>query len=83
MPRLKTWPEARTRRIRQQPDRERVLERFLDFLQRQRAIEIEGRIIPIKLHIGWIVIVISTPMQCLYIVFTGALKACQQIFPSF
>jgi hypothetical protein len=55
-------------RIRQQPYRERVFERFFDFLQRQRAIEIEGRIIPIKLHNGSIVF--RSPMQCIYDVFT-------------
>src|ERR1043166_3523270 len=65
----KSCLDRKPRRIGQQLDRERVLERFFDFLQRQRTIEIEGRIIPIKLHtIGLIVYV--TPMQCLYIVFT-------------
>jgi hypothetical protein len=38
-------------RVRQKPDRKRILERFLDFLQRQRAIKIEWRIIPVELHI--------------------------------
>lgn len=64
------------RRVRQQPNREGIFERFFDFLQRQRTIEIEGRIIPIKLHRGSIVY--RSPMQCRYIVFTRMGKACQR-----
>jgi len=64
------------RRVRQQPNREGIFERFFDFLQIQRAIEIEGRIIPIKLHIGSIVY--RSPMQCRYIVFTHERNDCQQ-----
>jgi len=55
-------------RVRQQPHRKGILKGFFDFPLRQRAIEIEGRTIPIKLHSSLIVNV--TPMQCLYIVFT-------------
>jgi hypothetical protein len=56
------------RGIGQQANREGIFERFFDFLQSQRTIEIEGRIIPIKLHRG--LIVYRMPMQCLYNVFT-------------
>ncbi len=59
--------------IRQQPDRKGVLKRFLNFLQRQRAIQIEGRIIPIKLHIRCSIVYV-TPMQCNYIVFTHGVR---------
>jgi len=62
-------------RIRQQPNREGIFERFFDFLQSQRTIEIERRVIPIKLHSGSIVY--RSPMQCRYIVFTQALDLCQ------
>src|SRR6266404_2889910 len=74
--------DRKSRRIRQYPHRKRIFERFFDLLQRQRTIEIEGRIIPIKLHtIGWNVF--STPMQCLYFVFTWWRRHCQQIILSF
>ena len=68
-------------RIGQEPNRKGVFERFFDFLQSQRAIEIEGRIGPIKLHkrvegLGGS-IVFSSPMQCRYIVFTWVGGLCQ------
>ena len=62
-------------RVGQEPNREGILERFFDFLQSQRAIEIEGWIGPIKLHSSSIVI--NSPMQCRYIVFTHEAKRCQ------
>jgi len=70
-PRLSGKP----RRIRQQPNHEGIFERFFDFLQSQRAIEIERRVIPIKLHSSSIVY--RSPMQCRYIVFTQVLDVCQ------
>src|ERR1051326_2461289 len=45
-PRLHRKP----RRIRQQLDRKRVLERLLNLPRRQRTIPFRGRVVPIKLH---------------------------------
>jgi hypothetical protein len=45
-------------------------------LSRQRTIQIEGRIVPIKLH-KWVNCILKTPMQCVYIVFTSGVPACQ------
>ena len=59
-------------RIGQKPDREGIFERFFDTLQSQRAIEIERRVIPIKLHSC--LIVYRSPMQCRYNVFTHGAK---------
>ena len=67
--------DRKSRRIRQNLHRKRVFKRLFDFLQSQRTIEIEGRIIPIELHIGSIVY--RKPMQCLYIVFTHGTYLCQ------
>ena len=60
--------KAEPRRVGQQPDCERVFKRLFNFPLIQRTIQIEGRIVPIELHIG--LIVNNTPMQCDYIVFT-------------
>jgi len=59
---------AEARRVGQQPDGERILKGLFYFPLSQRTTHFEGRIIPIKLHIG--LIVNKTPMQCDYIVFT-------------
>src|SRR6266702_2469773 len=69
--------DGEPRRIRQHAQCERVFKRFFDFPQGQRAIKIEGRIIPIKLHTS--LIVNETPMQCIYIVFTSGDSICQHI----
>jgi len=63
-------------RVGQEPNRKRILEGFFDFLQIQRAIEIERGVIPIKLHSSSIVNV--SPMQCRYNVFTHGRWGCQQ-----
>jgi hypothetical protein len=68
----------KTRRIRQYPQRKRILERFFYLPLGQRAIEIEGRIIPIKLHIE--LFVNRSPMQCLYKVFTHRLYLVNSVF---
>ena len=63
-PRLHRKP----RRIRQQPDRKRIFKRFFYFSLRQRTIGIEGRIVPIKLHIGFNCILNAHAMSlhCIY-----------------
>src|SRR5436190_23455426 len=40
----------KTRRTGQQPYRKRILEGFLDFLQRKRGIQVKRRIVPVKVH---------------------------------
>src|SRR6185503_2618347 len=62
-------------RIRQKLDHKGVFERLLDFLQSQRAVQIEWWIVPIELHTS--LIVMQSPMQCIYHVFTLGRFCCQ------
>ncbi|HEX7576449.1 MAG TPA: hypothetical protein VF430_00265 [Verrucomicrobiae bacterium] len=64
----KTRLNAKPRRIRQQPDGKRIFKGLFNFPLGQRTIQLEGRIVPIKLHNE--LTVNRTPMQCLYNVFT-------------
>ncbi|MDB6022584.1 MAG: hypothetical protein JWQ04_2441 [Pedosphaera sp.] len=61
--------------VRQQSHRKRIFKRFLNLLSRQRTVQIEGRVIPIKLHMK--LIAFKTPTQCNYNVFTWRGLACQ------
>src|SRR6185295_13018684 len=63
-PRLNRKPP----RVRQQPHCKRILKGFFHFPLTQRTIQLEGRVIPIELHIE--LVVNNSPMQCIYYVFT-------------
>ncbi|MCU0784394.1 MAG: hypothetical protein MUF81_10195 [Verrucomicrobia bacterium] len=63
-PRLNREPA----RVWQQAYRKRIFKRFFDFSLAQRTIQLEGWIIPIKLHIE--LTANKTPIQCRYNVFT-------------
>ena len=69
---------AEPRRVRQQPDGERILKGLFKLPLSQRTIQLKGRIVPIELHNE--LIVNSTPMQCVYIVFTHKRLSCQCFF---
>src|SRR5208283_2062491 len=58
------------RRVRQQPDGERILKGLFNFPLSQRTIQLKGRIVPIELHNELTVNKTPMHMQCLYIVFT-------------
>src|SRR5271170_4423317 len=64
----KSCLRVESRRIGQQPDGKRILERLFDFALSQRTIQLKRRTIPIELHNE--LIVNKTPMLCNYNVFT-------------
>ena len=68
--------------IRQEPDRERILERFFNILDAQGDIEIEWRIVPIKFH-NDALLYVHRPCNVLTMYLRGNRPLCQQENQSF